>query len=79
MGKKGGSLKLIVERWVKGVDEATGEEIELIEESVEVYDEEESKTKADEFKAKEGTTKVTLHKCYHNEAPRFMPCLRKEI
>jgi len=71
-------MKLLVERWEKGKDETTGEEIELVKESVEVANEDEATTKASEFKSIEGTTRVTLHKCYHDETPT-KPCERKEL
>jgi len=71
-------MRLILERWEKGKDERTGEEIELIKEEVEVGSEEEVKGKADELSSKEGTTRVTLHRCYHDESPS-KACTREEL
>jgi len=71
-------MKLIVERWVKEKDPTTGEEVELIKAEVEVASEEEAKSKAEELKGIEGTTKVTLHTCYHGVTPP-KSCERKEL
>lgn len=68
--------KLIVERWVKQKDELSGEEVERIVEEAEVKSEVEAKRVADEFRAKEGTSRVTLHYCRHDEGK---PCTRMEI
>ena len=69
-------MKLIVERWIRKKDEATGEEYESIAEQVEVKSEEEAKKVAEELKAKEGTVRITLHYCRHDEGK---PCTRIEL
>jgi len=69
-------VKLIVERWVRRLDEAMGEEVEVIAEQVEVGSEEEARAKAREWEAREGTVKVTLHYCRHDEGK---PCSRVEL
>ena len=69
-------MKLIVERWVEGKDEETGEIVEVIAEEKEVENEEEAKKVAEEWKKLEDTKKVTLHYCYHEEGE---PCKRVEL
>jgi len=69
-------VKLIVERWVRQKEEETGEEMEVIAETVEVSSEEEAKEKAEELKVKEGTVRITLHYCRHDENK---PCERVEL
>ena len=69
-------VKLIVERWVRQKDEEMGEEIEKIAEEIEVSSEEEAKKITEELKEKEGTVRITLHYCRHDENK---PCERVEL
>jgi hypothetical protein len=71
-------MKLIVERWIKQIDEITKEEVEVIAEEKEVKDEDEAREVAEEYRAKKDTARVTLHYCYNDENP-VKPCEREEI
>jgi short-subunit dehydrogenase involved in D-alanine esterification of teichoic acids len=71
-------MKLIVERWIKKIDETTNEEIEIIAEEKEVKDEDEAREVAEEYRTKHDTVRVTLHYCYNYEDPT-KPCERVEI
>ena len=71
-------MKLIVERWTIEKNPETNEEEERIAEETVVEDEEEAKKVAEEYRAKQGTVRVTLHYCYNDEI-RAIPCKRVEI
>jgi hypothetical protein len=71
-------MQLILERWSKSVEKTEFGEVEIetvVEEKV-VSSEEEALSLAEEWKKKEGTSKVTLHYHYHEEGK---PCERKEL